>query len=231
MSIASDIQRLDAGALVELFVLDASHLAGGGVSYFHAGTNGLRGPVVWQGMAYQPWAVQAKGFDKSGMGRLPRPTLALANVAGTIGAMARDFNDLLGARVLRKRTFVRYLDAVNFPGGANPTASPLDAFPDDEFVVDQKTTENKHIIEFSLAARCDLDGVRIPLRVITQMCGWEYRGEGCGYAGPPAAKLDDTPTYNSAEDRCGKRLASCKLRFGEKNVLPFGGFPAVGLIR
>ncbi|CAM4318231.1 phage minor tail protein L [Corallococcus exiguus] len=128
---------------------------------FGEGTNGLRGPVVWQGMAYEPWAIQVKGFDKSGMGRLPRPTLTLANVAGTIGAMARDLNDLLGARVLRKRTFVRYLDAVNFPGGVNPTASPLDAFPDDEFVVDQKTVENKHVIEFSLAAKCDLDGVAI----------------------------------------------------------------------
>jgi lambda family phage minor tail protein L len=231
VSIASDIQKLDAGALVELFVLDATHLVGGGVSHFHAGTNSLRGPVVWQGMAYEPWAIQVKGFDKSGMGRLPRPTLTLANVAGTIGAMARDLNDLLGARVLRKRTFVRYLDAVNFPEGVNATASPLDAFPDDEFVVDQKTVENKHIIEFSLAAKCDLDGVRIPLRVITQMCGWEYRGEGCSYAGPPVANLDDTPTSSATEDRCGKRLSSCKLRFGEKNVLVFGGFPAVGLIR
>ncbi|WP_370450709.1 hypothetical protein [Corallococcus sp. CA047B] len=46
--------------------------------------------------------------------------------------------------------------------------------------------------------------------------GWEYRGEGCGYAGPPAAKLDDTPTSSAAEDRCGKRLASCKLRSGRR---------------
>ncbi|WP_375745372.1 phage minor tail protein L [Corallococcus interemptor] len=231
MRIASDIQRLDAGALVELFVLDATNLPGGGVSHFHARTNGLRGPVVWQGMAYEPWAIQVKGFDESGMGRMPLPTLTLANVAGTIDAMARDLNDLLGARVLRKRTFARYLDVLNFPGGVNPTASPLDAFPDDEFVVDQKTVENKHVIEFSLAAKCDLDGVRMPLRIITQMCPWEYRGEGCGYAGPPVAKVNDTPTASATEDCCGKRLTSCKLRFGEKNVLPFCGFPAVGLIR
>ncbi|TCS68254.1 hypothetical protein EDC61_1305, partial [Sulfuritortus calidifontis] len=30
---------------------------------------------------------------------------------------------------------------------------------------------------------------------------------------------------------CGKRLASCKLRFGPYAELPFGGFPAVGLLR
>ncbi len=32
-------------------------------------------------------------------------------------------------------------------------------------------------------------------------------------------------------ERCGKRLESCKLRFGENNPLPFGGFPASGLFK
>jgi phage-related protein len=32
-------------------------------------------------------------------------------------------------------------------------------------------------------------------------------------------------------DQCGKRLDSCKLRFGEGAVLPYGGFPAAGLVR
>ncbi|MCP3065731.1 phage minor tail protein L [Myxococcus sp. K38C18041901] len=231
MSIAEDIQKLAPGALVELFILDASGLPGGGISYFHAGTNGLGGPVVWQGASYQPWPVQARGFEKSGTGRLPRPTLTMANLLGTLGALARDTNDLLGARVIRKRTFARYLDAVNFPGGVNPTASPSEGFPDDEFAVDAKTTENKHLLEFTLAAKCDLEGVRIPLRVITQMCGWQYRGEGCGYAGPPVAKSDDTSTVDPVQDRCGKRLASCKVRFGATAVLPYGGFPGVGLLR
>lgn len=154
----------------------------------------------------------------------------MANVLGAIGVLARDLNDLLGARVVRKRTFVRYLDAENFPGGINPTANPSEHFPDDEFVVEQKTTENKHVLEFTLAARCDLDGVRLPLRVITQVCGWEYRGEGCGYAGGPVARLDDTATTNASEDRCGKRLASCQLRFGAAAVLPYGGFPRAGLL-
>lgn len=231
MGIAEDIQKLEPGALVELFILDATSLPGGGVSYFHAGTNALGGPVVWQGAEYQPWPVQVRGFEKSGTGRLPRPTLSMANVLGTVGTLARDFNDLLGARLIRKRTFARYLDAVNFPGGVNPTASPVESFPDDEFVVDQKTVENKHLIEFTLVARCDLEGVRIPLRVITQTCAWQYRGEGCGYAGGPVAKVDDTPTAVLAEDRCGKRLTSCKLRFGANAVLPYGGFPGAGLLR
>lgn len=230
MGIANDIQKLDPGALVELFVVDATSIPGGSVNYFHAGTNSLSGPIVWQGATYNALPIQANGFSKAGTGQLPRPTLLMANVLGTIGAMARDFNDLLGAKVLRKRTFVKYLDAVNFPGGLNPTANPLEAFPDDEFYVDQKVREDKFVVELALAAKCDLEGVRIPLRVVTQTCGWRYRGEGCGYAGGPVAKTDDTATSDPAQDSCGKRLGSCKLRFGATNLLPFGGFPGAGLL-
>ncbi|WP_407667109.1 phage minor tail protein L [Myxococcus guangdongensis] len=55
-------------------------------------------------------------------------------------------------------------------------------------------------------------------------------GRGCGYEGPPVAKADDTPTADPAQDRCGKRLASCKTRFGATSVLPYGE-PGVGLLR
>jgi phage-related protein len=34
-----------------------------------------------------------------------------------------------------------------------------------------------------------------------------------------------------AQDACGKRLVSCQKRFGANAELPFGGFPAAGLIR
>ncbi len=48
-----------------------------------------------------------------------------------------------------------------------------------------------------------------------------------------ATALDDLPDDDDLyrEERCGKRLASCKARFGENNPLPFGAFPSVGLIR
>jgi phage-related protein len=39
---------------------------------------------------------------------------------------------------------------------------------------------------------------------------------------------NDSEVATSAEDRCGKRLTSCKLRFGTR-ALPFGGFPSAGL--
>ncbi len=231
MSVLEDIQKLDPGALVELFVLDATNIEGGALNRFHAGTNGINGNIIWQGSTYAAMPIEVTGFDKSTSGQLPRPTMRVANVTGIIGAMARDFGDLLGAKVLRKRTFARYLDEDNFPGQVNPTANPDEHFPDDEFFIDQKTLENKVLIEFALAAKCDLSGVRVPLRVVTQMCGWRYRGEGCGYTGDPVADVEDEATTDPDEDRCGKRLSSCVLRFGENEVLPFGGFPAAGLLR
>ena len=36
---------------------------------------------------------------------------------------------------------------------------------------------------------------------------------------------------DAAKDKCGGRLTSCKLRFGANNPLPYGSFPAAGLIR
>ena len=40
---------------------------------------------------------------------------------------------------------------------------------------------------------------------------------------------EDDPIY--LQERCGKRLTSCKIRFGENEPLPYGGFPASGLTK
>jgi len=231
MTIASDIQKLDPGAIVTLFEIDATGL-GGAVSRFHAGTNELSSDVVWQGNTYTRFPVEAEGFELTGKGTLPRPTLSIANVTGLIGALVRDFDDLVGARVTRRRTFVRYLDAVNFTGGVNPTADPNVHFADEIWFVARKSAENKVMVELELAAGFDVEGVKLPRRQVVQnVCTWVYRSAECGYAGGPVAELNDTPTNDAAKDDCGKRLVSCKLRFGFDAELPFGAFPAAGLIR
>jgi len=42
---------------------------------------------------------------------------------------------------------------------------------------------------------------------------------------------DDVATDDPARDQCGGRVRSCKLRFGQDKPLPYGGFPAAGLLR
>lgn len=226
MTITAEIQSLAPTALIELFVLDTSNLEGGGIFRFHAGTNNLQQPVVWQGLTYQPLPIEAEGFDVSSQGTLPRPKIRVANVQGLFSAVAAENDDLVGCKVTRKRTFARYLDAVNFPDG-NAYADPHQYLPDDLYFVEQKTSETRYVIEWELSSAFDLVGVQLPRRQIIQgTCMWRYRSSECGYVGGNCFDVNDQPTTFD-KDVCGKRLNSCKKRFGYAAVLPFGGFPGV----
>ena len=231
MAIQQDLQKLQGMQLVELFELDAT-AAGGTVVRFHNGKSAVGSDVVWQGNTYTAFPIEAAGFEFTGRGQLPRPTLRVANVTGIIGALTRTYQDLVGSKLTRRRTLLKYLDAVNFAGGVNPTADPAAALPDDVYYIDRKATENKLVIEFELAAAFDVSGVNLPRRFIIQnVCPWKYRGGECGYAGTAYFDANDAPVGTLAADKCGKRLSSCKARFGQYAELPFGGFPAAGLTR
>lgn len=231
MTIESDIQKLAPGSLVELFELDATSL-GGSVTRFHAGKNELLSNVVWDGDTYTAYPVEASGFELSGRGTLPQPKIRVANVTGLMGALARETDDLIGATLTRRRTLVKYLDAVNFTGSVNPTADPTQAFPDEVWTVNRKAEENKVYIEFELASAFDVQGIKLPRRqVIANICPWQYRSAECSYAGGAVADVNDQATSVLADDVCGKRLGSCKLRFGTFAQLPYGGFPGAGLVR
>lgn len=228
---ASEIQKLVTSAIVDLFELDMTAL-GGVVTYFHAGTNQLKLPVVWQGNTYSPFPVEATGFEMTGKGTQPQPRIRVANVLGIIAALCREMDDIVGAKLTRHRTFAKHLDAVNFPGGINPTADPTIAFPDEVWFVNRKSEENELFVDFELSSASDVSGVLIPRRqCIANICMWRYRSAECSYAGPPVADINDQPTSDPALDQCGKRRISCKFRFGEFGQLPYGGFPATGLVR
>lgn len=221
MTIRQDIQKLDPGARVELFEVDATAL-GGGFNYFHAGTNGVRSSVVWQMKTYNPWPVVAEGFEYNGRGQLPTPRFRVANIGGTMTTLNIAYGDLVGAKVTRRRTFARYLDG-------QPGADPNAGFPDDIFYVERKVGENRVLVEYELASVMDVEGVMLPRRqVVANLCSWVYRGANCGYAGGAVADINDVPTANLSLDACSKRLAGCKLRFGNLGPLPYGGYPSVG---
>lgn len=190
-ALATEIQSLSPTAVVELFVVDLTAL-GDSLYRFHAGTNALQTAVVWQGQTYTPFPCQATGFDMSTNGQLPRPKLVLSNVLGTITALILATKDCVGGKVTRKRTLVKFLDAVNFAGGVNATADSNAFFPDDLYVIDRKVSETKTVVEFELAAAFDIAGVQLPRRQIIQnLCAFRYRGPECGYAGPPVANASD----------------------------------------
>lgn len=112
MTIQEDVQKLEPGALVELFVLDATDQTGE-VLRFHQDTN--FGSIWWQGVEYFPWPIKVEGFAKT-TDKPPTPSLTIGNIDGSISALCRVLDDLAGVKIIRKRTFARYIDARNFPG-------------------------------------------------------------------------------------------------------------------
>ena len=231
MSIEADIQSLEPGHIVELYEIDLNTIGIAEVYRVHNGVNELGADVVWDAETYTRFPIEADGFEKRGQGAMPRPTFRIANITGLIGALVRENGDLVGVKVTRIRTFVKYLDAVNFADG-NPTADPNQYIDREIWFIDRKSAENKIFIEFELAAAFDVAGVMLPNRqVIQNVCPWKYRSTECGYTGGPVADRNDEPVTTMAEDVCSKRLSGCKLRFGNTNPLPFGGFPSAGLIR
>ena len=210
-----EIQSLEPGAILELFVLDATSL-GGGVHRFHAGTNQIGTSVIWQGQTFQPFPVQIDGLEWTNRGVLPRPTITVANVDGTLGGLVRTYQDLVGAKVTVKRCLAKHLDAANFPGGVNPTADPTACWPDESFEVEQKTAETSEAITFQLTSAMDTQGLMLPARPIqATVCVWKnFQTDICPYV-----------------TTCDRLLSTCKTNHGATNPLPFGGEPACNRVR
>lgn len=228
-NIAIQTLLLSQSAPVELWELDLAPLSGP-LFRFSNQVNELGQAVLWQGNAYQPMPIMATGFDRRSTGPFARPRVQCSNVLGTLGQLIRDYDNLRGARLVRRRTQARFLDAGNFTAG-NPDADPLAEFPPEVWLVDQCVGRNRLTVSWELRNQLDFDGVMLPARTVQpNYCPWAYRSSDCGYSGPAVAKADDSATTVLAEDKCSKRLSGCKLRFPNQ-ALPFGGFPGVGRLR
>ena len=143
---------------------------------FHAGSSlNSNGEIVWAGNTYQRFPVQAEGFAYQ-KGQIPRPTLTVSNVLGTITSILLTVNqtttgnDLTGATLTRIRTLAKFIDAVNFAGNVNPygTPDPNAEFPQEIYSIDRKSQETRDVVVFELAAPFDLVGVRAPKRQCTR---------------------------------------------------------------
>lgn len=233
--IMRDLQSLQPSALVELFELDMSSF-GAGVVFFHAGTNELCQPVVWKGVTYQPYPIKAEGFELSGSGALPKPKITVSDIGGFVSALTRDYDDLVGAKLTRRMTFARYLDAINYSSG-NPSANPDAGFDDEIWWVNQKTSEvaGEYVV-FELASILDVQGLKLPGAQVMRICRWQYRvwtgasfdyvQASCPYAGSAMFDVNNRPVQSGALDVCDHRLSGCAARYGPSAILPFGGFPA-----
>jgi len=172
-------QEINPGAVVELFTLTLdSTLHGASTVYrFHNGANlNSNGKVVWNGNEYERFPIQCEGFEFTGRGTLPRPTISISNILGTITAIMQNVNettvgnDLNGTKLIRIRTLVRFLDAVNFPGNTNPhgTPDPTAEYPQEIYFLDRKISENRGVVQWEAISALDLVNVKLPKRIATR---------------------------------------------------------------
>ena len=179
----SDVQSINPSAIIELFTLKLDNSLHGATTtyYFHSGSNlNANNKIKWQTVEYLRFPIQAAGFAFQ-KGQLPRPKLIVSNATGLISSILLTVNettagnDLTGAKVTRIRTLAKFIDAANFADGQNATADPTAEFPREIYSVDRKSSENRDVVEFELAAPTDLAGVRIPKRQCTRT---EFPGIG-----------------------------------------------------
>ena len=180
MTIEADLQQGWHDAIVELIDLDLSPITSDPADIFYF-TNQLKPDdtkIQWKGNVYEPIPIAAAGYEKSTTGQIAQPTLTVANVLGTFTQVINELDDLVGAKVTRRRTLGKYLDG-------EPNADPLQEFPIDVFYIERKTQETSMVISWQLASVLDLEGLKLPRRIITQnYCQWRYRGSECGFTGP-----------------------------------------------
>ena len=189
--------------------------------------------IIWQGETFEPMALEVSGLEMRSDGKASAPTLSMANnvggIQGAISAYCLQFGDFAGAKLKVITTLAKYLDAENFSTG-NPTANPSEK-REQIWFIEQKTSENAQQVTFELSNPVDFEGLKIPVRQISNYCHWcavaAYRGESCQYTGAAMFTEKDEPTDNPALDRCSGRLSSCRIR---NNEIRFGGFPASSLM-
>lgn len=249
--ITVDYQRLEPGNKIRLIEVDGSTFGVDDVLRFHAynlphtedeiaaaagnETELAAKSIWWQGKEYAAWPYQVEGLEASTDGSSAQPTLSVANIDSSITALCLAYDDMLQAKVTIHETFAHYLDARNFPEG-NATADPQQVRKR-VFYIDGKNSELAgESVEFILTSPMDLQGLMIPTRQLHSLCTWcirnKYRsGDGCDYAGTKYFDMNNKPVGDPSLDACNGTLTACKMRFGENNELPFGGFPGTSLIR
>jgi lambda family phage minor tail protein L len=158
-------------------------------------TNNPYGIINWRNNSYYPFPIKADGFEYNSSTTLPTPKISISNSSpdrsnnsfyNYLRMQFQSFDDIIGAKFTRIRTFLKYLNSSNFEEGYNIYATNTGIYeielPKDVYYIDRKTMENSSIIEYQLNTILDLENLVFPGRTIySKKCPFQYRGEGCCY--------------------------------------------------
>ena len=175
--------------------------------------------------------IQIDGIEMTSTGAAPRPTLSVANIPAltkTLTSSSEELlydirvalnfetnDDLIGTRIIYHRTLKSNTDNNN----AN---SP--EFPPQTFYIDRIASENNIFVAFELASPFDIEGAKIPHRVVIgKYCPWQYQGVQLGLGGGCTWPLNNRP-FESADSNDGLYFESDDTLISRDLVA--GGFSA-----
>lgn len=166
---------------------------------------------------YTPFPLESEGWEVRGTGSLPRPSVRFANINQYWSAHLSNYDDLVGAKVIRRRTLEKYLI------GGTAAANPPVEFNRDVYYIERKTTETATMVEFELASAFDVQGIQLPRRaVIAARCPWKYKDSeqgGCDW--PVDSRPNDIPGHSATVplyfDKDDNRI-STHLTWGRQDV-------------
>ena len=143
---------------------------------------------------YEPIPILASGYERTSKGQIPQPEITVSNVFGALSGLIDSLDDLVGARVFRRRTLGKYL------GNFSATKDFDIFFPTDIFYIERKASENNLSVTFQLASPFDVEGLMLPRRVVTHNhCLWVYRSTECGYGNGRSSELNGLPIANALD--------------------------------
>ena len=109
-----------------------------------------------------------------------RPRLTVSNLFGLVTGLSARYGQLAGAEVVRRLTYARFLDAVNFTNG-NPSADSTQEAVE-RYTVEQLASLTAETAVLELAAPSESDGAAVPSRVMlaeSRRRLWLHGARGC----------------------------------------------------
>jgi len=151
--------KLNPDALVELFKLDFANINPSLTPLYFTNSpmEGLSA-ILWKGNSYQYFPFTFSNIVQKATGEGIEPaTLTVSNVHRVLISAILSAGSIIGSTITRTRTFYKFTD-----NGSNP--NPLAHYPEEEFIIIQKTKQNRVILEYKLTSILDLPNAQLPAR-------------------------------------------------------------------
>ena len=226
---ASNVQNLAVGNIVNLYEIDMTDIGSTDTLYFTESIDNDYTPIFFNAREYTPIHLQTDGWQVTGTESLPRPKIMVSNVLLTFASYINSFNDLVGAKFTRRRTLEKYLDG-------RPQANPSAEFAPDIFRIRSLPQKTKAVAEFELSPYMDYEGIKIPKRqILRDFCrqtyrewnvasaGFIYTRATCPYVGSYCYDRLGNYKADCSLDNCGKELTDCEMRYAGVKAARIGG--------